>query len=261
MSAGGLITSRAIRTCTRWNTMTRMQAPIRSDPFRTGAVCTGKRLRPAVLPARRNRPPGGAGREQAGRCCLRLYGPEAVSGAEQVTLFQAEIDGQTVTYSLIFTDSAPEDFVQALRSYLSGVTQPEWTGAMLQSVSQSPQSVSLLPVSIGLGLTVCLLLAALTLSVRRFRRQLRQLNAFVPLIRKPVWIPWNTCSAVFLPLFMTKTVCFTMLFIFIWISDTSSGSEGTWPPLQCGATRLPFSGHVSVPAALLLRRQMLVLLP
>ena len=103
---------------------------------------------------------------------------EAVSGAEQVTLFQAEIDGQTVTYSLIFTDSAPEDFVQALRSYLSGVTQPEWTGAMLQSVSQSPQSVSLLPVSIGLGLTVCLLLAALTLSVRRFRRQLRQAERF-----------------------------------------------------------------------------------
>ena len=56
---------------------------------------------------------------------------EAVSGAEQVTLFQAEIDGQTVTYSLIFTDSAPEDFVQALRSYLCGVTHPEWTGAML----------------------------------------------------------------------------------------------------------------------------------
>ena len=186
---------------------------------------------------------------------------EAVSGAEQVTLFQAEIDGQTVTYSLIFTDSAPEDFVQALRSYLSGVTQPEWTGGYAAVCFPKPAvrfPAACLHRAGPYGLPAAGSTDIVCTPVPQ--AACGRLNAFVPLIRKPVWIPWNTCSAVFLPLFMTKTVCFTMLFIFIWISDTSSGSEGTWPPLQCGATRLPFSGHVSVPAALLLRRQMLVLL-
>lgn len=96
------------------------------------------------------------------------------SGSGQITLFQAEAGGQTVTYSLVLTDAAPDAFVQALRAYLSGVTQSEWTGATLQAVSQSPQSNPLLPAVAGLGLAACLLLAALVLTVRRFRRQLRQ---------------------------------------------------------------------------------------
>lgn len=92
---------------------------------------------------------------------------------EQITLFRAETGGAATEYRLVLTSAAPESLEQALRGYLSDVKQSEWTGSVLHTVQSDPQDSALLPLTAGLGLVACLLLAALALLYRRSRRQLR----------------------------------------------------------------------------------------
>ena len=92
---------------------------------------------------------------------------------EQIPLFRAEADGEETEYCLVLTNVAPEPLAEALRGYLSGVEQAAWTGSVLHTMQQSPQQNSLLPLTAGLGLAVCALLAALALMYQRFRAKLR----------------------------------------------------------------------------------------
>ncbi len=96
--------------------------------------------------------------------------------AEPLVLFQTETENDLSVYQLFITDIAPEQFRSQLREFISERTQTEWTGAILETAEsvRTDDSGALLPAVIGLGVSVCLLLAALLVVIRRFRRSLRR---------------------------------------------------------------------------------------
>lgn len=94
---------------------------------------------------------------------------------EGITLFRAAEGSEWVEYRLVLTGVAPDSLAESLRACLSGMEQAEWTGGVLHAVQDSPRGGNLLPLTVGLGVAACLLLAALALLRRRFRRKLKQI--------------------------------------------------------------------------------------
>lgn len=93
---------------------------------------------------------------------------------EQVVLFQVEIDGREQAVQLGITDAAPPGLKGELESFLSGVSQEEVTGILLETQVQ-PQDTSGFFWAIGaLILALFLVTALLGFRIRRYRKRLRQ---------------------------------------------------------------------------------------
>lgn len=95
-----------------------------------------------------------------------------------IPLFQAEDSGETISYQLRLTRVAPASFQKDLREFAEGQSQEVWSGALLTAAEEPPPSQTwLAPLAAGLGIAVCLLLAALLLLLGRQRRKGRQAQA------------------------------------------------------------------------------------
>lgn len=91
-------------------------------------------------------------------------------------IFSAEVGGETVEYGLWVTDVAPAQLGTELGAFLNGISQADRDGLLLESVQEAqPHSQSVLTFAAGgVVLTAVLLMAVLILSVRRFRRRIKQ---------------------------------------------------------------------------------------
>lgn len=90
---------------------------------------------------------------------------------EPVVLFSSGEDGTETAYTLYLTQVAPEQFQSDLREYAARTTQAQWTGALLEAAGEEPPAAIPTGFLIGAGLVTLALLAALIVTLIRFRRE------------------------------------------------------------------------------------------
>lgn len=94
---------------------------------------------------------------------------------QEVVLFQAEKNGETVSYQLLLSDSAPDEFRTEFRQFFSEVSQSEKTG-LLMEVQEEQDDGFLQGLSfniMGFFVVLVLLLAVLLVMLRKFRKRLK----------------------------------------------------------------------------------------
>lgn len=107
---------------------------------------------------------------------LSGYTPEDTvpDNAGSALMFQAAHQGTEYAYCLYFTAAASEAMRAELQAYFHTVSQEEVTGLLVEA-ARAPQTHSGMYWALGsLGLAVLLLIAALVLLVRRYRKKLRE---------------------------------------------------------------------------------------
>lgn len=57
-----------------------------------------------------------------------------------ITMFETEQGGKTISYSVAFTDSAPEEFREDLSQYMEGVSESEKTGVLMAVTSEERET-------------------------------------------------------------------------------------------------------------------------
>ena len=101
-------------------------------------------------------------------------GEELPRWGEMVTVFQTEIQGETVSYYLNVTRAAPDGLQEALEEYFGTLSQQEISG-LLMSVPEPPRhSAGVYGLIAGLALALAVLAATLVWVVRRYRRKLKK---------------------------------------------------------------------------------------
>ena len=90
---------------------------------------------------------------------------------EPVLLFSSGEDGAETAYVLCLTQVSPGQFQNDLREYAARTTQAQWTGALLEAAGEAPPSTLPVGFLIGAGLVTLALLAALIVTLVRFRRE------------------------------------------------------------------------------------------
>ena len=95
----------------------------------------------------------------------------AHASGEPVVLFDSGEDGMETSYTLYLTQVAPEQFQGDLREYAAWTTQAQWTGALLEAAGEEPPAAIPTGFLIGAGLVTLALLAALIVTLIRFRRE------------------------------------------------------------------------------------------
>ena len=93
----------------------------------------------------------------------------AHTAGEPVALFSSGEDGAETAYVLYLTQVSPGQFQNDLREYAARATQAQWTGALLEAAGETPPAALPSGVLIGAGLVILALLAALTVTLLRFR--------------------------------------------------------------------------------------------
>ena len=96
-------------------------------------------------------------------------GEELPENTGVVTLFSGED-----AYSLYFTEAAPAAFRSDLQDYLAEVSPAEVTGLLMASVETPPSSQGLYWTMGAMGAALLVMAAVLLLTVRRYRRKLKE---------------------------------------------------------------------------------------
>ena len=92
-------------------------------------------------------------------------------------LFTAETADGRVEYGLAFTPTAPESFVTELTAFIKTRSESAVIGEILAAVDNPPtEAAPLLPVVVGLGVVLCLALAALLAVVQRSIKRSRSME-------------------------------------------------------------------------------------
>ncbi len=96
---------------------------------------------------------------------------ELPENAGVVTLFLGERG-----YSLYFTEAAPAAFQSDLRTYVEQVSPEEVTGLLMASVERTPNTQGMYWTVGAMGAALLVMAAVLLLTVRRYRRKLKQIQ-------------------------------------------------------------------------------------
>ena len=96
------------------------------------------------------------------------------TAGEPLILFESEAGGEAAAYTLLPTQVSPSQFQADLREYAARTSQEEWTGAILQSVDETPQQQVHPGWLWGAGLAILALLLALMLTLLRLRKRKRE---------------------------------------------------------------------------------------
>lgn len=94
---------------------------------------------------------------------------------EPLLLFESEAGGEEETYALFLTLVSPSQFQADLRGYVSRTSQEEWTGAILQSVDETPLQQIHPGWLWGAGALAFALLLALVFTLLRLRKRKREM--------------------------------------------------------------------------------------
>ena len=101
-------------------------------------------------------------------------GEEIPDGCETVLLFHTIQEGREVSYYICATKTAPEGLTEELSAYFAALPPEAVSGRLMETAVPSRSSAGLCAALGGLGLVGALLAAALALTVRRYRKKLRQ---------------------------------------------------------------------------------------
>lgn len=95
---------------------------------------------------------------------------------DSIVVFKTVKNGKPVSYRLFISDAAPESLKADLQNYFSGVTEEMKTGILVDVKEHTPiKSWQLIQTSlISLSLAVLILLTAVILLVRKYRRKLKK---------------------------------------------------------------------------------------
>ena len=95
---------------------------------------------------------------------------------EELLVLEATEDGEPLQFRLLFTEQAPEAFRRDLRQFAAGISQEEKTGMLLQvqADAQVLRTTQLRNGLLALGAAVLLLLAALIVVIRKYRKRLQK---------------------------------------------------------------------------------------
>lgn len=96
---------------------------------------------------------------------------------ESIVVFETVKNGKPVYYKLLFSDVAPESLKEDLQNYFSGVTQEVKTGILVDDIKEHTpiKSWQFIHTSlISLSLAVLILITAVILLVRKYRRKLKK---------------------------------------------------------------------------------------
>lgn len=97
-----------------------------------------------------------------------------------ITMFETEQGGKTISYSVAFTDSAPEEFREDLSQYMEGVSESEKTGVLMAVTSEEretrPVDKSVIGILAGLFAAACILVILLFRTRRKARRTEQKLR-------------------------------------------------------------------------------------
>lgn len=96
-------------------------------------------------------------------------GEELPENTGVVTLFPGEN-----AYTLYFTEAAPDAFQSDLRAYLEQVSPAEVTGLLMASVETPPNTQGMYWTMGAMGAALLVMAAVLLLTVRRYRRRLKE---------------------------------------------------------------------------------------
>lgn len=96
-------------------------------------------------------------------------GEELPENTGVVTLFPGEN-----AYTLYFTEAAPDAFQSDLRAYLEQVSPAEVTGLLMASVETPPNTQGIYWTMGAMGAALLVMAAVLLLTVRRYRRRLKE---------------------------------------------------------------------------------------
>ncbi len=111
---------------------------------------------------------------------VTAVGGETFSHADggEITVLTAEENGEAVAYRLLLTDVAPESLLKDLQSFLDGVSAETRTGLLVQAgLLDRPKDHSGLLIGFGVALLlIAVLAAALGFMVRRYRRQVKEME-------------------------------------------------------------------------------------
>ncbi len=94
---------------------------------------------------------------------------EQLENTGVVTLFPGEN-----AYALYFTEAAPDAFQSNLRAYLEQVSPAEVTGLLMASVETPPNTQGMYWTMGAMGAALLVMAAVLLLTVRRYRRRLKE---------------------------------------------------------------------------------------
>ena len=94
---------------------------------------------------------------------------------DSIVVFETVKNGKPISYRLLLSDVAPESFKEDLQNYFSGVTQEVKTGILIDVKEHTPIKYrTLIQTSlISLSLAVLILITAVILLVRKYRRKLK----------------------------------------------------------------------------------------
>ncbi len=94
---------------------------------------------------------------------------------DSIVVFETVKNGKPISYRLLLSDVAPKSFKEDLQNYFSGVTQEVKTGILIDVKEHTPIKYrTLIQTSlISLSLAVLILITAVILLVRKYRRKLK----------------------------------------------------------------------------------------
>lgn len=95
------------------------------------------------------------------------------AGGETMVLFHTVYQGRDLSYYLCFTSSAPADLKADLESFFAAVPQEEISGILMETSADAHTPTGLYITIGALSIGVVLLLCAIFLLMRRYRRRLR----------------------------------------------------------------------------------------
>lgn len=101
-------------------------------------------------------------------------GESVPHNAGTAALFRATHGEKELTYSLYFTDAAPESLQTELEAFLTSVSQEKVSGLLIDAASAPQSNHALVRTAGALALVVALLLATIALLVRNYRRKLKK---------------------------------------------------------------------------------------
>lgn len=101
------------------------------------------------------------------------------SGTQAAAVLHASVQGEELSCYLCFTRAAPQGLQEELEAFFAAVPQEEISGLLLETPSPTGTPAGLYPALGALALAVLLLVGALLLIVRRYRKKLAKTVEYV----------------------------------------------------------------------------------
>lgn len=91
-----------------------------------------------------------------------------------ITVLKEEREGEIQSYRIVFSETAPESLKKEMKEFFSEVSQEKFTGELMETVGEKPNSTSLKYVISGMGILIFILIAVCIWQILKNRKLFKE---------------------------------------------------------------------------------------